>query len=51
MIEFFVTTVVAGGLILGVVKDVVQPAASYALDHGKAGYEYVQEKLNQESVD
>ena len=46
MIEFLVTTVVAGGLILGVLTEVVKPAATYALDQGKAGYEYVQEKLD-----
>jgi len=46
MIEFLVTTVVAGGLILGVFTEVVQPTAEYALDQGKAGYEYVQEKLD-----
>ena len=46
MIEFLVAGVVALGLGLGVFTEVLQPTAAYALDQGKAGYEYVQEKLD-----
>ena len=46
MIEFLVASVVALGLGVGVFTEVVQPTAAYALDQGKAGYEYVQEKLD-----
>lgn len=46
MIEFLVASVVALGLGVGVLTEVVQPTAAYALDQGKAGYEYVEEKLN-----
>jgi len=46
MIEFLVTTVVAGCLILGVFTEVVEPTANYVIDKGKVGYEYVEEKLN-----
>jgi hypothetical protein len=51
MIEFFVTTVVALGLTMGVITEVVEPAANYAIDQGKAGVEYIEEKLGQESLD
>ena len=46
MIEFLVASVVALGLGVGVFTEVVQPTAAYALDQGKAGYQYVEEKLN-----
>ena len=45
MIEFF-AALVSVGLLAGVFTEVVEPAATYALDQGKAGYEYVEEKLN-----
>ena len=46
MIEFLVASTVALGLAVGVFTEVVQPTASYALDQGKAGVEYIEEKLN-----
>lgn len=46
MIEFFVTSIVVGVLATGVFTEVVEPTASYVIDQGKAGYEYVQEKLD-----
>jgi hypothetical protein len=46
MIEFFVTSVVGLVLASGVYTEVVEPTASYVIDQGKAGYEYVQEKLD-----
>jgi hypothetical protein len=46
MIEFFVTSIVVVGLSIGVLTEVVEPTASYVIDQGKAGYEYVQEKLD-----
>ena len=46
MIEFIVTTVVAGVLASGVFTEVLEPTANYVIDQGKAGYEYVQEKLD-----
>ena len=46
MIEFLVAGVVALGLGVGVLTEIVKPTAAYAIDQGKAGYEYVQEKLD-----
>ena len=46
MIEFLVTTVVVGVLATGVYTEVVELTANYVIDQGKAGYEYVQEKLD-----
>ena len=46
MIEFFATAVAVGGLALGIFTEVVEPTANYVIDQGKAGYEYVQEKLD-----
>lgn len=46
MIEFFVTSIVGTLLATGVFTEVVEPTASYVIDQGKAGYEYVQEKLD-----
>jgi len=46
MIEFIVTTVVALGLTMGVITEVIEPAATYAIDQGKQGVEYIEEKLN-----
>jgi len=46
MIEFIVTRVVALGLTMGVITEVVEPAATSAIDQGKAGVEYIEEKLN-----
>ena len=51
MIEFILTTVVAVSLTMGVITEVVKPAANYAIDQGKQGVEYIEEKLGQESVD
>ena len=30
----------------GIISEVVQPAATYAIDQGKQGVEYIEEKLN-----
>jgi hypothetical protein len=46
MIEFLVASTVALGLAVGVFTEVVEPAAAYAIDQGKAGVEYIEEKLN-----
>ena len=46
MIEFLLAGVVALGLAAGVFTEVVEPATAYAINQGKAGYEYVQEKLD-----
>lgn len=46
MIEFIVTTTVVAFLAGGVFTEVVKPTANYVIDQGKAGYEYVQEKLD-----
>ena len=46
MIEFFLAGVVALGLAAGVFTEVVEPAANYAIDQGKQGVEYIEEKLN-----
>lgn len=46
MIEFLVTSIVGTFLATGVYTEVVEPTASYVIDKGKAGYEYVQEKLD-----
>ena len=46
MIEFLVAGTVALGLAVGVFTEVVKPTANYAIDQGKAGVEYIEEKLN-----
>lgn len=46
MIEFLIAGTVALGLGLGVITEIVQPAANYAIDQGKQGVEYIEEKLN-----
>jgi hypothetical protein len=46
MIEFLVASTVALGLAVGVFTEVVQPTTSYAIDQGKAGVEYIEEKLD-----
>jgi len=46
MIEFLVAGTVALGLAVGVFTEVVEPAAAYAIDQGKAGVDYIEEKLN-----
>ena len=46
MIEFLLAGVVALGLAAGVFTEIVEPAAAYAIDQGKAGVEYIEEKLN-----
>ena len=46
MIEFLIAGTVALGLGLGVITEIVQPAAAYAIDQGKQGVEYIEEKLN-----
>jgi xanthosine utilization system XapX-like protein len=45
MMEVFPIIVIVG-LLGGIVSEVVEPAAKYAVDKSKAGYEYVQEKLD-----
>ena len=45
MMELFPVIVVVG-LLAGIISDVVQPAATYAIDQGKQGVEYIEEKLN-----
>ena len=45
MMEVFPIIVIVG-LLGGIITDVVEPAATYAVDKSKAGYEYVQEKLD-----
>ena len=46
MIEFLIAGTVALGLGLGVITEIVQPAANYAIDQGKQSVEYIEEKLN-----
>ena len=46
MIEFLLAGAVVIGLGLGVLTEVVEPAANYAIDQGKQGVEYIEEKLN-----
>jgi len=46
MIEFLVASTVALGLAVGVFTEVVQPTAAYAIEQGKQGVEYIEEKLN-----
>ena len=46
MIEFLLTTAIAGAIASGIFTDVVKPTANYVIDQGKSGYEYVQEKLD-----
>ena len=45
MMEVFPVIVILG-LLGGIISDVVQPAATYAIDQGKQGVEYIEEKLN-----
>jgi hypothetical protein len=46
VIEFVGAVLVTGILAMGVLTEVVEPTANYVIDQGKAGYEYVQEKLD-----
>lgn len=45
MMEIIPVLVIVG-LFGGIISEVVEPAATYAVEQGKAGYEYVQEKLD-----
>lgn len=46
MLETIVVAFTAVGLFVGVMTEVVEPAAEYGWDKAKAGYEYVEEKIN-----
>ena len=46
MLETILVTVTAFGLTIGVITEVVKPAAEYGWDKAKAGYEYVEDKIN-----
>lgn len=46
MLETIVIAITAVGLTIGVITEVVQPAAEYGWDKAKAGYEYVEDKIN-----
>jgi hypothetical protein len=46
MLEFLIPVVVGAALLGGIFTEVVEPTANYVIDQGKAGYEYVQEKLD-----
>lgn len=46
MLEFILPVVVGAALLGGIFTEVVEPTANYVIDQGKAGYEYVQEKLD-----
>lgn len=46
MIEFIVTSLVVSVLATGVFTEVVEPTANYAIQQGKQGVEYIEEKLN-----
>ena len=46
MFEFLIPVVVGAALLGGIFTEVVEPTANYVIDQSKAGYEYVQEKLD-----
>ena len=46
MLETILVTLTAFGLTIGVITEVVEPAAAYGWDKAKAGYEYVEDKIN-----
>jgi hypothetical protein len=46
MLETILVTLTALGLTIGVITEVVEPAAQYGWDKAKAGYEYVEDKIN-----
>jgi hypothetical protein len=46
MLETILVTLTAFGLTIGVITEVVKPAAEYGLEKAKDGYEYVEDKIN-----
>ena len=41
-----IPVIVIVGLLGGIISEVVQPAATYAIEQGKQGVEYIEEKLD-----
>lgn len=46
MLETILVTATAFGLAIGVITEVVKPAAEYGWEKAKDGYEYVEDKIN-----
>jgi hypothetical protein len=46
MLETVFVAVTAFALTIGVITEVVEPAAHYGWDKAKQGYEYVEDKIN-----